>query len=699
MERVALAHGFARRGRFATLGRRGARLGAGEPRTGRMARSGRPCAGIVPWSMSLAELLFGKPVSEEEAERERIGPLEGVPVLGLDALASAAYGPEAALTILLPLGAAGIHYIGPITAAIVALLVIVAISYRQTIAAYPDGGGSYTVAKQNLGPTAGLLAGAALSLDYVLNVAVAISSGVGAVVSAVPRLLPLTLPLGLGLLVLITVVNLRGVRTAGVAFMIPTYAFVACLGTSIVIGVVKVVASGGHPSPVVPPPPPPTGTALASAWLLLRAFASGCTAMTGVEAVSNAVPIFREPRTRLAQRTLVAIIAILLALLAGVALLCRAYGIGATRPGEDGYQSVLSEIVAAVAGRGSFYYVTLATIFGVLCLSANTSFADFPRLCRQLALDEYLPSALAHSGRRLVYSTGIVVLAMLSGALLVAFHGITDHLIPLFAVGAFSAFTLSQAGMVAHWRRVGGRHARRSQLVNGAGALATGATLLIVASSKFLEGAWLTVLCVPLLLVLFRRTREHYERLRRETEPAEPIVFADPAPPVVIVPIKRLDRIAYKGLRFALSISPQVHAVQVVAQDFPADDVSRSWDSSVVRPALAARLAPPKLVVLRTSYYQIVDPLLAYVRRIAAADPERFVAVLVPERVQRRWYDILLQSHAATALKLMLRYRGGPQVVVIDAPWHERERTVRGVRRQLAAARRQLRAQPARNAT
>src|SRR5579885_2477885 len=305
--------------------------------------------------MAISDWLFGRRLATLEEEHQRVGVLAGIPMLGLDALASAAYGPEAALTLLIPLGAGGIRSIAPITTLILALLTIVYFSYRQTIAAYPHGGGSYTVAKENLGTAPGLLAAAALMLDYGLVVAVGISAGIGALVSALPALQPYTLPLCLATLTFITIVNLRGVRESGLAFVIPTYLFVASLLSVLAIGIVKTWASGGQPRPVVAPPELPSATAGATLWLLMRSFSSGCTAMTGVEAVSNGVSAFREPSVTYARRTLTAIIAILAILLAGIAYLCRAYGVGATEPGRPGYESILSQLVAAVAGKGTFY--------------------------------------------------------------------------------------------------------------------------------------------------------------------------------------------------------------------------------------------------------------------------------------------------------------------------------------------------------
>ena len=355
--------------------------------------------------MTVLDLLLGRPLASDEARAECVGPAAGIPIFGLDALSSAAYGPEAALTLLIPLGAAGVAYMVPISASIIVLLTLVYFSYRQTIQAYPDGGGSYTVARQNLGVSAGPCC-SSLMIDYVLVVAVGISAGVGALVSAVPSLQPHTLALCLGILVLITLVNLRGVRETGLIFMAPTYLFVGSLFAAIAIGLYKTFAAGGHPLALEPLPRIATAAAAPTTWLILQAFASGCTAMTGVEAVSNGVKAFREPVIATARRTLTIIIALLIALLAGIAYLVRGYGIQATDPGLPGYQSVLSMLLAAVTGRGVFYYVSIGSILLVLALSANTAFADFPRLCRAIAQNNCLPHSFATRGRRLVYSQG-----------------------------------------------------------------------------------------------------------------------------------------------------------------------------------------------------------------------------------------------------------------------------------------------------
>ncbi|HMI87219.1 MAG TPA: APC family permease, partial [Polyangiaceae bacterium] len=349
-------------------------------------------------------------------------------------------------------------------AIIVTLLVLLFFSYRQTIDTYPNGGGAYTVARENIGPTASLLAAAALALDYLLNVAVAISAGVGALVSAVPDLLPHTLLLCLSVLLLLTVINLRGVRAAGLVFMLPTYLFLGSLFAVIGIGLTKTLWFGGGPPAVVEATAAPVAMSAASGWLLLRAFANGCTAMTGVEAVSNGVSLFRPPSEVGARRTLGAIVVCLIVLLTGIAFLARRYGVTATVPGEPGYESLLSRLTATIAGRGPLYYGTMGSVMTVLALSANTSFAGFPRVCRMLAADRFLPEPFVHRGRRLAFSHGIVVLALLSAFLLVIFRGITDRLIPLFAIGALAAFTMSQVGMTAHWRKQSGGRAKRAPL-------------------------------------------------------------------------------------------------------------------------------------------------------------------------------------------------------------------------------------------
>jgi amino acid transporter len=621
--------------------------------------------------MKFRTFVFGKPLRSDAEAEEQIGPAQGIPVLGLDALASASYGPEAALTILLVLGAAASQQIVPVSAAIIALLVIVYFSYRQTLAAYPNGGGAFTVAKENLGPDAGLIAAAALAVDYILNAAVAISAGVGAVVSAIPALLPYTLPLCLAVLVLLTIINLRGIRSAGVVFMAPTYAFIATLGIVIFYGVLKTIAASGAPAPVTPPSRAHEGaTTAVGLWLLLRAFASGCTAMTGVEAVSNGVPLFRRPTIRLARRTLTLIVSVLVLLLGGLAVLVRAYGITATVPGEVGYQSVVSQVVAAVMGRGAFYYITMTSVLMVLALSANTSFADFPRVCRVLAADRYLPPEFARRGSRLVFTNGILVLAILAGILLVVFGGITDHLIPLFAIGALLAFTMSQLAMVAHWRKSGEPGRRPKMVVNAVGASATAAALCIVMVSKFSHGAWITAFVIPGFVLFFRRLKHYNEGLASVTRAEGPLDLANLAPPVVVIPLRRLDLVGQKALRFALTISPDVYVVQVLAEELDTEDLEGQWRERVEEPVRRhLRSTPPKLVLIRSAYRQFFERFLSWLRELTATRPDRQVIVLIPELVQRRWYQFVV-SHRAMRLKAQLLLKGGPHVSVMSTPWY-----------------------------
>ncbi len=627
----------------------------------------------LPPKRTLSDVIFGRRLASAEEGEQKIGPLAGIPVLGLDALSSAAYGPEAALTLLIPLGVLGLAHVVRLTGIIIVVLLIVFFSYRQTISAYPNGGGSYTVAKDNLGVRAALLAGAALAVDYILNVAVGISAGVGALVSAVPSLLPYTLPLCLAILAVLTLVNLRGTRESGITFLLPTYVFILALFVVLGIGAAKSVLAGGHPVAVSAPPAVPLHPEAASVWLLARAFASGCTAMTGVEAISNGVPVFKAPTVKNAERTLTAIIAILVILLGGIALLCQTYAIGATDPGAAGYESVLSELTRAVLGRGAGYYVTMGSVVAVLALSANTSFADFPRLCRVIALDRFLPDTFAIRGRRLVFSYGVVVLAVLAGALLVAFGGVTDRLIPLFAIGAFLAFTLSQAGMVQHWRRVGGPAKLRSMWVNGIGAVATGVTLVVVVVSKFMEGAWIAVLVVPLLVFAFSRIHRHYESVAKQVADDNPLVLTDTQPPIVVVPVQSWSKLTSRGLRFALELSRDVRALHVLTQDSTISELTGVWEDLVGGPARAAGLPVPQLILRKSTYRQFFAPFVEYVELLRDQHPDRDIIVIVPDLVVHRWYHAFLHNNRGAVLRGLLRLRGGARVVVVNTPFYVAE--------------------------
>ena len=620
--------------------------------------------------MSFVDVLLGKPLATSDERAEQIGPVAGIPIFGLDALSSAAYGPEAALTLLIPLGAAGVAYIVPISASIILLLAIVYFSYRQTIVAYPGGGGSFTVASENLGTYTGLLAAAALMLDYVLTAAVGISAGVGALVSAVPSLQPHTLALCLAILVIVTIVNLRGVREAGVFFMIPTYAFLGSLVIAIGIGLTKTVAAAGHPIPVaVPASVAGPATTAVSLWLLLQVFSNGCTAMTGVEAVSNGVRAFREPTVRNAQRTLTVIIGLLGILLAGIAYLVRAYGIQATDPGAPGYQSVISLLVAAIAGRGLFYYFTIGSVLLILSLSANTAFADFPRLCKAVAHDGFLPHSFGFRGRRLVYSHGIYVLALLAGFLLFIFQGVTDRLIPLFAIGAFLAFTLSQAGMVGHWMRNPGRGAVRSMLINGLGAVATGITLIVVLVAKFTSGAWVSVLLIAGLMSAMMWVHRHYSEVAEETQLSTPLQIRYLGPPIVIVPIQSWSLVSQRALEFALTLSKEIHAVHVGTEE-ETNALRDNWERLVADPCAQADGTRPTLVSLESPYRLVIKPILDYVMNTEAENPGRQIAVVVPELVERHWYHYPLHNQRAELLKALLLVKGSRNIVLINVPWY-----------------------------
>jgi amino acid transporter len=620
--------------------------------------------------MNILDVVVGKPIKTSDERAEQIGPAQGIPIFGLDALSSAAYGPEAALSLLIPLGLLGVRYIIPISAAIITLLVIVYFSYRQTIAAYPSGGGSYTVARFNLGASSGLLAAAALLADYILTAAVGISAGVGALVSAVPSLMPHTVSLCVGILIVIAILNLRGVREAGLVFAIPTYLFVGTLLITIFGGVFRVLLSSGHPTPAAPLPPPPPMTEAVSYWLLLKVFASGCTALTGVEAVSNGVKAFREPAVKNAQRTLTVIILLLAVLLAGISYLVNVYGIVATDPGKLGYQSLLSILVAAVFGKGFFYYLTIASILFVLSLSANTAFADFPRLCRAIAQNNYLPHVFGYRGRRLVYSYGIVVLAVLCGGLLILFGGVTDRLIPLYAVGAFLAFTLSQSGMVVHWWKNRGAHWLKSACVNGLGALVTGSTTIVVLVAKFVEGAWITLLFIPLTIILFINVRRHYHSVRVRTSCKVPVDAARLSqPPIVVIPIDRWSNIARQGIEFAGRLSSEVIALHV-DPDEDSELLQQEWAIYVEQSFRAAGKEPPKLHILPSPYRFIVIPVVQFVLDVSKDHPDRSIIVVIPELVEDQWYEYFLHNQRGRLLEWVLLARGNERIFTVSAPWY-----------------------------
>jgi amino acid transporter len=626
--------------------------------------------------MSLTDSIIGKPLATSEERAEHIGVAAGIPIFGLDGLTSAAYGPEAAMTLLIPLGVAGVEYGWRIIAAILVLLTIVYFSYRQTIAAYPSGGGSYTVATENLGEKAGLLAAAALMIDYILTAAVGISAGVTALTSSVQgtRFAALqhhTLLICLVILTILAIVNMRGVKDTGTAFILPTFLFVGTLLTLIAVGMWKTLATGGHPMPMAPVPPPlPATVGALGTWMLLKAFASGCAAMTGVEAVSNGVMAFGEPRVKRAQRTLTIIIGILMVLLFGIAYLAKAYQVMPMPPDAPHFESLLSLLVTVVFGRGWFYYLTMGSVLLALALSANTAFADFPRLTRAIAMHDYLPHVFILRGRRLLYSHGIYALTGFTAVILILFRGVTDKLIPLYAIGAFLAFTLSQAGMVVHWLKME-KHPGRlwHAFVNGVGAVSTGITTIVVLLAKFTAGAWVTALLVPTLIGIMMVVKRHYARVKREMADKTPLNLVNLQEPIVVIPMARWDRISEKAMRFGLLLSKEIKVVHVHSDD-EQGSLDEIWDEYVKAPIKREGLPEPELVTIPSSYRFILGPLMDYILELEQKNPGRKVAVLLPELVVRHWWENALHNQRVQLLKLLLLLKGNQRIVVVNIPWY-----------------------------
>ena len=621
--------------------------------------------------MAFVDIVLGRRLSNRDQDTRKIGWFEAVPAMGLDGLGSSSYGPEAALTILIPLGTASLAWVGPVMVPVVVLLAILYLSYRQTIAAYPTNGGAYTVAKENLGQDASLLAAAALMVDYILNVAVGISAGVGALTSTLPWLQPYTLPLCLIILAVVTLANLRGTAEAGWLFSVPTYLFMISLLGLVAYGLVGIVANGGSLPPVIAPPVEPA-TETMGVWLFMRAFAAGCTAMTGVEAVSNGVGAFKTPVIKQARWTLTVICAVLGLLLAGIALLAHIYGIDAMDQTKPDYQSVLAQLVGALVGHGTIYYVTMASVLSVLCLSANTSFVGFPRLCHIVASDGFLPRSFAVADRRLVYSVGIGLLTVTAGGLLIAFGGITDRLIPLFAIGAFLTFSISQVGMVVHWRRSAGAHAWALG-INGLGAVTTVTALAVILAAKFVDGAWITVLAIPLIVWLLHSIGRYYRTLDNTLATSGPFTIEEIAPPTVLVMIEERNRITDIALQFAMTLSPDVIAIHLTNLSGPESHedglaFKQRWRSEIVEPLDARGLKAPRLMLLPAPFREIHAPLLKLIERLDRDTPGRSVAVLIPELVRQHPLERLLHSHRAAHLRKMLMTHGDERVKVITAP-------------------------------
>jgi amino acid transporter len=596
---------------------------------------------------------------------ERLRKILALAVFSSDALSSVAYATEEILLVLVVAGTGALGLSLPIALVIVGLLAIVATSYYQTVHGYPSGGGAYIVAYENLGAWPGLVAGAALLIDYVLTVAVSVTAGVAAITSAFPLLLPYRIPLCLLAIFLVAWANLRGVRESGTLFAIPTYSFLLVVLSMIVVGLVRLAGGNLQPLVVTASAAPLGALHGVTLFLLLRAFASGCAAMTGVEAISNGVTAFREPEADNAGKTLLAMAVLLAATFLGITILARAM---AVVPAE--HETVVSQIGRAVFGSGPLYLALQATTSLILLLAANTSFAGFPRLTAILARDRYLPRQLTNLGDRLVFTNGIATLAVLASLLVILFGGQTHRLIPLYAVGVFLSFTLSQAGMVRHWRREGRGGEQWKAIVNGVGAVATGIVLVVIASAKFVHGAWIVILLIPMVVWVFHFVKRHYLTLAEQLslEGLIPGPWTDVAThqrQKVVVPVSGVHRGTLAALHFARSLSTDVVAVNVEVEPEVTARVQERW-------AIWGQDVP--LVVLPSPYRSTLEPLLDFLDEQDARDPRRGLAVVVlPEFVPARWWQDLLHNQTARLVKRALTYQrglGSKDRVVIAVPYH-----------------------------
>jgi amino acid transporter len=629
---------------------------------GQLVASERTILSRTGWHSALRGLrtfLIGRPISTEHESHERLSKVKALAVFSSDNISSSAYATEEMMRILVLAGIGAFALVMPLTIAIVAILAIVATSYRQTIKAYPTGASSYIVAGDNLGTLPGLTAASALLIDYVLTVAVSVSSGVAAITSIVPQVYPERVVIAVLIVGILMLGNLRGIRESGTLFMAPTYLYILAIGSVIAIGLFKVF-SGTMP-PYTPDPTwvhvEESGAGTLSLFLILRAFASGAAGLTGVEAVSDGVPAFRKPEWKNARTTLVWQATIFGALFLGISYL--AFHLGVV-PDINEQQTVLSLITRHIVGSGLFLIVVQVATALILALAANTSFADFPRLSSFLARDGFMPRQFAFRGERLAFTTGIVALSLLAALLLVVFQASVTALIPLYTLGVFVAFTLSQTGMVVRWWRRREPGWRFGLPINGFGALTTAVIALIVAVTKFMSGAWLVILMAPLLILLMLAIRAHYRSvdalLALERIPAGKEVAAEP---IVIVPLARLDRSARQAIAFANSINPHATAVHITNDPKAAEEMRERW------PAWAGST---ELVVVESPYRALIGPLLRYMDALQAQDPTRPILVVLSEFVPRHWWENLL--HNQTSLRLKLRLFGRRNTIVADVPYH-----------------------------
>jgi amino acid transporter len=599
----------------------------------------------------LKRLIVGQPIPSHLAHHERLSRFTGLAVLSSDPLSSVAYATEEILRVLMVAGAGALALGTPIAAVIAAILAVVVFSYRQTIHAYPGGGGAYIVAKDNLGELPALVAAAALLIDYVLTVAVSIAAGVAAITSAVPQWHLNPVVACLGFVGILTLGNLRGIRESGRLFSLPTYFFVASLLVVIAVGLWRVWR--GTIEPVVTTDPiVPLGESV-TLFMLLRAFANGCTAMTGVEAVSNGVPAFKPPEARNAAATMVMMAVLSITMFLGLTVLAELYQIV---PSEQ--ETVVSQIARGVfGGRGVPYYLVQAATMLILVLAANTAYADFPRLSSILARDRYVPRQLLNQGDRLAFSNGILGLSVLAALLLLAYGGDTHSLIPLYMIGVFVSFTLSQTGMVVHWWRRRGRRWQISALINGVGAIVTALVLLVIAVTKVTEGAWIILLLIPLHVLFFRATRRHYDQVGQQLSLNgwRPAARTN----TVLVPISGVHRAVIQAIEYAKTLSPDVRAVYVRIDPSAAGELERNW-------CRWGQGIP--LVALDSPFRSLMEPLLEYIESVEADRPGDFVTVVLPEFVPARWWHHLFHNQRALLIKGALLFK--PNIIVTSVPFH-----------------------------
>ena len=602
----------------------------------------------------IKRLIVGAPIPSHLAHHERFSRVTGLAVLSSDPLSSVAYATEEILRVLTIGGVAALSLVTPIGAVIATMLAIVVFSYRQTIYAYPNGGGAYIVAKENLGRAPSLIAAAALLIDYVLTVSVSIAAGVAAITSALPALHINRVEMSLAFVVILMLGNLRGIRESGRLFAAPTYFFIVSILAMIAVGAWRYLTGSLEPMEAAVQTLAPHGVSVLTTFTLLTAFSNGCTAMTGVEAVSNGVPAFRPPESRNASATLVAMAVMSIAMFAGITLLAHAYGI---MPSDT--ETVVSQIARGTfGGRSVLYYAVQAATMLILVLAANTAYADFPRLASIVARDGFLPRQFMNQGDRLAFSNGIVILSIVAGVLLIVFGGDTHALIPLYMIGVFVSFTLSQAGMVVHWRALRTAGWRTSAGINGFGAVVTGVVLVIVAVTKAAEGAWIIILMIPALVFVFELTRRHYDHVASE-------LTLDGWSPetvggnVVLVPIGGIQRAVVKALRYARSLSTDVRAVFVEIDPVATERLRQQWTewgNGV------------ELVVLDSPYRSLMEPLLEYIEQTQQTDPTGYVTVILPEFVPHRvWHHVLHNQHALL-IKGALLFK--PNVIVTSVPFH-----------------------------